>query len=57
MSGTRKGRKIEQGNKFKYLGYTFNERGTDKAHIREIMRKANEVVRYVWGRGERNWER
>jgi hypothetical protein len=37
------------------LGYTFNERGTDKAHIREIMRKANEVVRYVWGIGERNW--
>jgi hypothetical protein len=39
-----KGRKIEQVNEFKYLGHTFNERGTDKAHIREIVRKANKVM-------------
>jgi hypothetical protein len=36
------------------LGYTFSERATDKAHIREIVRKANKVVRCVWG--ERKWE-
>jgi hypothetical protein len=30
------GRKIEQVNDFKYLDYTFNERATDKAHIREM---------------------
>jgi hypothetical protein len=36
------------------LGYTFNERITDKAHIREIVRKANKVVGYVWGVGEKN---
>jgi protein subunit release factor B len=49
------GRKIEQVNQFRYLGYTFNERTTDKAHIREMVRKANEVVGCVWGIGERKW--
>jgi hypothetical protein len=47
------GRKIEQVNEF--LAYTFNERATDKAHIREIVRKANKVVGCVWGIGERKW--
>jgi hypothetical protein len=28
-------------NEFIYLGYTFNERATDKGHIRGIVRKAN----------------
>jgi hypothetical protein len=37
------------------LGYTFNERATDKAHIREIVRKANKAVGCVWGIGERKW--
>jgi hypothetical protein len=49
------GRKIEQANEFIYLGYTFNERATDKAHIREIVRKANKAVGCVWGIGERKW--
>jgi hypothetical protein len=35
------------------LGYTFNERATNKAHIREIVRKANKIVRCVWGIGEK----
>jgi hypothetical protein len=34
-----KGRIIERVSEFKYLGYTFNERATDKAHIRDIVRK------------------
>jgi hypothetical protein len=33
---------------------TFNERATDKAHIRQ-MRKANKVVGCVWGIAERKW--
>jgi hypothetical protein len=45
------GRIIDQVNGFKYLGY--NERATDKRHIREIVRKANKVVGCVWGIGER----
>jgi hypothetical protein len=48
------GRKGNRKNKrVKYLGYTFNERATDKAHVREIVRKANKVVGCVWGIGER----
>jgi hypothetical protein len=49
------GRKMEQVNEFKYSGYTFNERTTDKAHITEIVRKANQIVGCVWGMGERKW--
>jgi hypothetical protein len=49
------GRKIEQVNEFKHLGYTFNERATDKAHIREIVMKENKVVGCVCGIGERKW--
>jgi hypothetical protein len=40
--------------KTRQWNYTFNERATDKAHIRQIVRKANKVVRCVWGIGERN---
>jgi hypothetical protein len=43
MVFNKKKRKIQQVNEFKYLGYTFNERATDKAHIREIVRKANKI--------------
>jgi hypothetical protein len=39
-----KGRKIEQVKEFKCLGYTFNERATDKAHSREIVRKGNKCL-------------
>jgi hypothetical protein len=45
----------KEENEFINLGYTFNERATDKAHIREIVRKANKVVRCIWGIGERKW--
>jgi hypothetical protein len=38
---------MEQVNEFKHLGYTFSEIATDKAHIREIVRKANKVVGFV----------
>jgi hypothetical protein len=38
-----------------YLGYTFNERVTDKAHMRQIVRNANKVVGCVWEIGERKW--
>jgi hypothetical protein len=38
-----------------YLGYTFNERATDKAQVTEVVRKANKVVGCVWGIGERKW--
>jgi hypothetical protein len=44
------GRKIELGSQFKSW-----ERATNMAHIREIMRKANKVMRCVWGIGDRKW--
>jgi hypothetical protein len=34
-----KGRIIERVSEFKYLGYTFNERATDRVHIRDIVRQ------------------
>ncbi|KAH0814114.1 hypothetical protein GEV33_008676 [Tenebrio molitor] len=49
----REGKKIEQVSEFKYLGYTFKERATDKAHTKKIVRKANKVVGCVWGIGEK----
>jgi hypothetical protein len=48
--------KIERVSEFKYLGYTFNERATDKAQVREVVRKTNKVVGCVWGIGETKWE-
>jgi hypothetical protein len=42
-------------SELKYLGYTFNERTTEEAHMREVVRKANKVVGCVWGIGERKW--
>jgi hypothetical protein len=30
--------------RLQYLVYTFNERATDKAHLREIVWKANKLV-------------
>jgi hypothetical protein len=49
------GRKIERVKEFKCLGCTFNDRATDKAHIREIVRKLNKEVGCVWTKGERKW--
>jgi hypothetical protein len=48
--------KIERVSEFKYLGYIFNERATDKAQVREVVRKANKVVGSVWGIGKKKWE-
>jgi hypothetical protein len=36
--------KIERVSEFKYLGYTFNERATVRAQVREVVRKANKDV-------------
>jgi hypothetical protein len=42
-------------SKTERVSYTFNERATDKAQVREVVRKANKVVGCVWGIGERKW--
>jgi hypothetical protein len=51
----REGKKIEQVSEFQYLGYTFNERATDKAHMREIVRKVNKVVGCLWNMRGKVW--
>ncbi|KAJ3631793.1 hypothetical protein MTP99_012901 [Tenebrio molitor] len=45
--------KIQRVSEFRCLGYTFNERATDNAQVREVVRKAIKVVGCVWGIGER----
>ncbi|XP_071648497.1 uncharacterized protein [Temnothorax longispinosus] len=44
-----KGKKLEEVNEFKYLGYTLKKNGGQEAHIRERRRKAARVMREVWG--------
>ncbi|KAJ3621452.1 hypothetical protein MTP99_003582 [Tenebrio molitor] len=41
-------RKSEE-NEFNCLAYTFNERATGKAHMREIVRKERESVEVISG--------
>ena len=47
------GQRVESVNEFKYLGYVFNERNNEKAHVRELARKANKTICQVWGIGQR----
>jgi len=48
-----KGRKVEEVQIFKYLGFTFNRMGNYKKHIKELVNKGRIAVRKVWGLGER----
>jgi hypothetical protein len=38
--------KIARVSEFNYLGYTFNERATNKAHVREVVAKS--YSKKVW---------
>jgi hypothetical protein len=52
----REGRNVEGESEFKYLGYTFNERVMDRAHVQEVVRKAIKVVGWmkeIWKRRQR----
>jgi hypothetical protein len=44
---------VELGRKKNRTSKPDQERTTDKAHLREMVRKANEVVGCVWGIGEK----
>ena len=56
-----KGKSIEEVKEFKYLGYVFKRNGGQEAHIKDRVRKAEVVMKRVWGIGkrkfERNWKR
>ncbi|XP_032673718.1 uncharacterized protein LOC116845308 [Odontomachus brunneus] len=44
---------IEEVKEFKYLGFTFNQAGNYKAHIRDLYKKGRVALNKVWGLGER----
>lgn len=48
-----KGKKLEEVKEFKYLGYTFQSNGGQKAHLKDRGRRAAVVMREVWGIGKR----
>jgi len=48
-----RGREIEEVQSFKYLGFMMDREGGVKEHIKELTRKGKEIVRKVWGMGER----
>ncbi|KAJ3647067.1 hypothetical protein Zmor_024614 [Zophobas morio] len=50
-----RGKKIEQVKEFQYLGYTLKSNNSNRAHIQEMVRKANKVIGIVWGIGERKF--
>lgn len=45
--------RIEEVQEFKYLGFTFNRKGSYGDHIKELYRKGRIAARRVWGLGER----
>lgn len=49
------GKKIEEVKEIKYLGYMLQRNGRNEGQIRELKRKANIVMRIVWGIGERKF--
>lgn len=51
-----KGRGIETVKKFNYLGVTFQKNGDITEHVRERAKRANVLIRQVWGIGERKFK-
>lgn len=49
------GESIEEVAEFKYLGYVLKRNGEDDGQIRELRKKANVIIRQVWGMGERRF--
>ena len=47
------GEVIERVREFTYLGFKFQRTRDVKEHIKERKRKANVLIREVWGIGER----
>lgn len=50
-----KGEKIERVKEFTYLGFRLQENGGMIRHIKERVKKANVIVRQIWGIGERKF--
>nr|XP_034194024.1 uncharacterized protein LOC117610565 [Osmia lignaria] len=55
------GKKIEEVDQFKYLGYVFRRNGGSELQVKDRIKKAGIAMRQVWGIGKRrfgkNWKR
>lgn len=52
-----KEKKLQEVKEFNYLGYTLKENESQKAHIRERMKKATGVMKQIWGIGKRRFKK
>lgn len=48
-------KRIEEVKEFKYLGYTVRSNGSQKAQVRERVRKRTAFLGQVWGIGKRRF--
>ncbi|XP_071581724.1 uncharacterized protein [Temnothorax nylanderi] len=46
------GKRLEEVREYKYLGYELRRNGSDGGQIKSVKKKANIVMRQVWGLGE-----
>ena len=51
------GVKIEEVKKFKYLGFIIQANGDQKAHIRDMIKKAAGITKQIWGIGKRRFKK
>lgn len=51
-----RGKKMEV-KEFRYLGYTLQRNGRQKAHIKERIKRAATIMGEIWGIGKRKFEK
>lgn len=49
------GKEIEEVNTYRYLGYILQRNNGNEMHVKERVKKAHIVMRWVWGFGERKF--
>lgn len=49
------GRKMEEVNSFKYLGYVFQRNGKQDEHVKDRVKRGMRVIGQVWGIGKRKF--
>ncbi|XP_036145342.1 uncharacterized protein LOC118646472 [Monomorium pharaonis] len=52
-----KGKKLEEVNRFKYLGYTLLANGKQDGHVEERVKKGSAILGQIWGIGKRRFGR
>lgn len=51
-----KGEKIEEVKEIRYLGYILQRNNRNEQHVKERVKKANVIMKWVWGFGERKFK-